>query len=411
MKPSVFLIGTILAIASSVCAQEEPGKSTPQVQFDQLRAEGYKALYNLDYQGARRNFTEMTKLLPSHPAGAQCLAATIWIQQLNQSWRLKASLYNNDAYAGSKEKVDRKVVEEFREATRRAKALSEARLREQPGNLEALYFLGATEGLESAFAAGIEHRFMAALRSGSRSVDRHREVLKRAPDYRDAELTIGLYNYIVGSLPLTVKFLAGTMGVRGSKKRGLESLERVASEGHWARDVARVLLVDLYKREKRWQDAANVANELSSRYPRNYFFKLQVADALSTALANKTEKQPTQSSVDSEQRVLRIFEELLHDRAIAVEKGTVDIIRFRYGEALLAAGHIERAMNEFFWVTKNSSEKELTTMSRLRAAQTLDLMGRRSEALAGYRAVLSAVDINNSQEHARRGLREPFKIK
>src|SRR4030095_13856850 len=99
--------------------------------------------YNLDYEGARRNFTEMTRLFPSHPAGPQCLAATIWIQQLNQSWSLRASLYNNDAYAGSKEKVDRKVVEEFREATRRAKMLSEARLRANSSDLEALYFLGA----------------------------------------------------------------------------------------------------------------------------------------------------------------------------------------------------------------------------------------------------------------------------
>ena len=400
-----------MVLAATVCAQDESKKTTQQVQFDSLRAEGYKALYNLDYPGARRNFTEMTKLFPSHPAGPQCLAATLWIQQLNQSWRLRASLYNNDAYSGNKEKVDRRVIEEFREATRRAKALSEARLREQPKDLEALYFLGATEGLESAFAAGIEHRFMAALRSGSRSVERHREVLKRAPDYRDAELTIGLYNYIVGSLPLTIKFVAATLGIKGSKKRGLEALERVAKEGHWARDVARVLLVDLYKREKRWKDAADVASELSTRYPRNYLFKLQLADALSTELANKAAKQPTQASGDYEQRVLSIFEQLLRDRAIAAEPGTVDIIRFRYGEALLSAGHTDRAANEFSRVMKNSSEKGLTTMARLRAAQTLDLLGRRSEALAVYRAVLTAEDVNSSQEQARRGLREPFKMK
>ena len=411
MRARIFLVGISLLIAASVCAQEKTKKPTPQVQFDSFRAEGYKALYNLDYQGARRNFTEMMRLFPSHPAGAQCLAATIWIQQLNQSWRLRASLYNNDAYAGKSEKVDKKMVAEFYDATRRAKTLSQARLRNDPNDLEALYFLGATEGLESAFAAGIERRFMAALRSGSRSVDRHREVLKRAPEYRDAELTIGLYNYIVGSLPLAVKLVAGTMGVRGSKKRGLQTLERVADEGHWARDVARVLLVDLYKREKLWKEAAATANELSNRYPRNYLFKLQAADALSTELANRKQKRATSGASSDEQRVIAIFESLLRDRAIATERGTLEIIRFRYGEALLTTGRNEPAVNQFLLVAKNGSETGLVTMARLRAAQALDLTGRRSEALIGYRAVLNAEDINNSREQARRGLREAFTMK
>ena len=83
---------------------------------------------------------------------------------------------------------------------------------------------------------------------------------------RDAELTIGLYNYILGALPLPLKMLARSFGVSGSKKRGMETLERVSREGHWARDVARVLLVDLYKREKRWDDAIQVSRELADHY-------------------------------------------------------------------------------------------------------------------------------------------------
>jgi hypothetical protein len=103
---------------------------------------------------------------------------------------------------------------------------------------------------------------MAAFRAGRDSVDHHREVLKLAPDFHDAELTIGLMDYVIGSLPLPVKMLVATMGVRGSKKRGLQELERVAVEGKWARDVAHVLLVDLYKREKRWKDAIKTARQI-----------------------------------------------------------------------------------------------------------------------------------------------------
>jgi len=408
-----YVIGRILLLflLTSTPGLAQPTTKPPS-QLDTLRAEGYDALYNLDYDGARRRFAEVARLFPDHPAGPQCIAATVWLQQLNQSWRLKASLYNNEAYSGNKERIDPKLLEEFREATRRAKALSEARLRQNPSDTEALYFLGAVEGLESAFAAGVERRFMAALRSGSRSVDRHREVLKREPDYRDAELTIGLYNYIVGSLPIGVKLVAGTMGYKGSRKRGLETLERVAKEGKWARDVARVLLVDLYKREKRWNDAANIATELSTRYPRNYLFKLQIADALTEQIAHTSEKRTGATSISAEQqRVFDILEDLLRDRSVSSTAGASDVIHYRYGESLLAAGQNERALKEFLVVARRSSEAGLASIARLRAAHALDLAGKRREALDEYRAVLTAPDIYNSHDLAKRGLREPYKLK
>jgi len=84
---------------------------------------------------------------------------------------------------------------------------------------------------------------------------------------------------------LPVKMIAGTFGVSGSKKRGLKELEEVARDGHWGRDVARLLLVDLYKREKRWDDAIATARDLSTRYPHNNLFKLQLADVLARKLA------------------------------------------------------------------------------------------------------------------------------
>ena len=402
----------LLLVPACALAQQTSLPPETSSQLDTLRAAGYEALYNLDYDGARRRFAEITRLFPDHPAGPQCIAATLWLQQLNQSWRLKASLYNNEAYSENKEKIDRKLVGEFRDAIRRAKTLSETRLRQNPSDVEALYFLGAAEGLESAFAAGIERRFMAALRSGGRSVDRHREVLKESPEYRDAELTIGLYNYVVGSLPMAVKIVAGTMGYKGSKKRGLETLERVAKEGRWAKDVARVLLVDLYKREKRWTDAANVATELSTRYPRNYLFKLQIADALSEEIAHTSEKRAATTSISAEQhRVFDILEDLLRDPSVNSAAGASHVIHYRYGETLLAAGQNERAVKEFVGVARRSSEAGLASISRLRAAQALDLAGKRGEALEEYRAVLTAPDIYNSHEQARRGLREPYRVK
>jgi hypothetical protein len=323
VKAAVMFRTWILLIL--VLASTAFGQSTSQSadKLDTLRAEGYEALYNLDYEGARHRFLKMVEIAPDHPAGAQSFAASLWIQQLNESWELKATLYSDKASTDKKTrpKVDQKQVDEFRKWTRRAKQLAEARLKQNARDVEALYFLGAAEGLEAAYAAGVERKYMPALRTGSSAVNHHRKVLDLSPEFHDAELTLGLQNYVIGSLSLPLKMLAKTVGVSGSKKRGLKELERVAQEGHWAREVARVLLVDLYKREKRWDDAIATARELSNKYPRNYLFKLQLANAITLKIAAARKAKNSAPVIDpaEEREVFAIFESLLRDKTFAAQ--------------------------------------------------------------------------------------------
>ena len=314
----------ILIACTAVAAQ------TPS-QLDKLRADGYDALYNLDYETARRHFQKMIELAPDNPAGPQSLAASLWIQQLNESWQLKATLYSDKADENSKEKIDPRRVDEFKKWTRRAKQLAQVKLRRDPRDVEALYFLGATEGLEAAYSAGVERKFMTALRAGEDAVDHHRKVLELSPNFYDAELTIGLQDYVIGSLPLPVKMLAGTFGVHGSKKRGLSELETVARDGHWGRDVARFLLVDLYKREKRWDDAIATTRDLSTRYPRNYLFKLQLADAMAWKIVAERTTKPAKRVISSseEQDVFAIYDSLLREKSLGPQ---TTLIQFRRNE-------------------------------------------------------------------------------
>ena len=320
---TIGVIISIVLVAVTSVAQDQ------HARLDALRTEGYEALYNLDYEGARSRFQKMMELAPDNPAGAECYASSLWVQQLNQSWKLKAALYSTSPDSDSKTRVDRKQADEFRRWTRQAKLLAQVRLRKDPRDVEALYFLGAAEGLDAAFAAGVEKKYMPAFRAAQDSVEHHRAVLKLVPDFRDAELTIGLFNYIVGSLPLPAKMLAATMGVRGSKKRGLEALERVAAEGKWARDVARLLLIDLYKREKRWQDAAETARQLAEKYPRNYLFKLQMADALASEIVTlRKAKKPVAME---EAHLQNIFTALLRDKTL--DPATRDLVNARWSVA------------------------------------------------------------------------------
>lgn len=418
VRKSLLLV--LLAVCCVAQAQQpqaiKSGMSdTERARFDGLRMKGFEALYNLDYETAQSAFKEIERLFPDHPAGPQFQAALLWSRTLNESRRLQSSLYGSDEfYEGSEDKVDERVVDEFRDYTRRARLLAEARLKRDPKDIEALYFLGATEGLKAAFAAGIQRSFMSALRDGQRSVDRHRDVVKLDPAFHDAELTIGLYDYVVGSLPLPVKLVASLTGARGSRKRGLEILARVASEGRWARDDARALLIVLYKREKRFTDALKLSRELGEKYPRNYLFKLEAAGALSSLASIERAAGKAIEAANLEREAFTIFDALLREkpaRGSALSRAQ-DQIHFQYGEILMAAANYDRAAKEFLAATSVAgAEAGLVTQAYLRAAQSYDLAGRRNEALAQYRIVVTRPDIYDSQNEARRGLREPYKLK
>ncbi|HKR02411.1 MAG TPA: hypothetical protein VJT09_17170 [Pyrinomonadaceae bacterium] len=388
--------------------------SAERARLDELRVAGFEALYNLDYETARKNFREIVRLFPDHPAGPQFLAATLWAQTLNESRRLQSSLYNTESFYEEKEdKPDPRMVEQFRDLTRTATQLARARLRRDPKDTEALYFLGATEGLKAAFSTAVQRSFMSALSDGSNSVERHREVLKLDPNFHDAELTIGLYDYVVGSLPGPVKLLASMVGTRGSKKRGLNTLQRVVNEGKWSRDDARALLIVLFKREKRYEEALAVSRELGAKYPRNYLFKLEAADALVSITAMEREAGRQAEAAKAEQEALMIFDSLVRDRAARESASrSLDLVHFRYGEALLNAGQPDNAAREFVAATGVAgAEAGLATLAHLQAARAFDLAGKRNEALAQYRAVLSRPDVSGAHSGARQGLKEPYKLK
>lgn len=433
-KKVVLLLGIIAGAFVVSFAQQtgnaprlNGGAESQQTRFEELRTGGFEALYNLDYEEARRNFRLLAREFSDHPAGTQFLAASLWLETLNESRRLQASLYNSDSfYVESEERVDPQMVARFREWTRTAQTLAEARLRRNRDDAEARYFLGATEALKAGFAAAVERRFVGALREGSRAVDHHRAVLRLDSNYHDAELTVGLYDYIVGDLPLPVKILASIGGVRGSKRRGIQTLERVAREGRWARDDARVLLIALYKREGRWADALAFSRDLAARYPRNYLFRLETADTLvrqaaaarqaaNSSNANTDATTNTVTPTDAEREAFEIFDALLAQRGTprrenAPAARALDLIHFRYGESLMIANQHERAAGEFLAAASvPNAEPGLATLARLQAAQALDLANRRNEALAQYRAVLARPNVYDAHSQARRGLEQPHR--
>jgi tetratricopeptide (TPR) repeat protein len=407
----LFVLAAMLLNSALVLGQDK-NKRFESTRIEQLRGSGLEALYNLDYGKAQSDFSEIVKLDPSNPTGPQLLAARLWIKTLYESRRLQSSLYSSESfYTKGDDKVDPRIVSEFRTLTREAKRLAEARLKVNPRDIEAIDALAAVAGLKASFEEAVERRHFAALRDGSEAVDRHREVLRLDPNYIDAQLTIGLYEYVLGSLPLPAKLLAGLTGARGSKRRGLAALEKVAREGRWSRDDAKSVLILLYTREKRFPEVLTLARELSAKYPRNYLFRLEAADALVAQAALERRNKNIAAAAKAEQEAFASFDELLRDRSLReTVSRALDLVHFKYGEVLLTAGQGERAAREFLAATKvERAEPALVTMAHLHAARAFDLMGTRDDALTHYRQGLARPDIFDAHDGAKKGIRQAFK--
>ena len=415
MRRSRFLLLFLLlsapayALAQSLSPRANVTAST---RLEELRAKGSEALFNLDYEAARQNFKEIAHLFPDDPVGPQMLAWTLWLETLNKSRLQQGAIYSSQSFdANTEAKPDPKLLQEFRDLTRQAGQLARARLQRNPRDPQALYELGSVETLKASFAITAEGRYLAALRDASSGVDREREVIKLDPNFHDAELTIGLYDYIVGNLPLAAKLVASFVGARGSKKRGIKTLESVAKEGHWERDDARLLLMALYKHEGRLADSLVLSRELQNKYPRNYLFKLETADTLTSQSVGERQANRNAAADALQKEAVRSFESLFGERPTPkLPMRALGLIHFRYGEALLLLRQPENAARQFLAATTVAgAEAELITRAHLRAAQSFDLDGKRNEALAEYRIVIARPNTRDSLEQARRGLKEPYK--
>ena len=150
---------------------------------------------------------------------------------------------------------------------------------------------------------------------------------------------------------------------------------------------------------------------LSAKYPRNYLFRLEAADALVQQADVERKNKNTEAAIKAEREVFATFDDLLNDRSVRdTVARALELVHFKYGEVLLTAGEGERAAKEFLAATKVAhAEPALVTMAHLYAARAFDLAGKREEALVQYRAVLTRPDIYAAHDEAKKGLREPFK--
>lgn len=242
----------------------------------------FDPLYNLDYPEALAKARALTKARPNDPAAFRGLAEVLWLQML--FLRGGATVDHYIVKVEQKQfdlpKPPAELAAEFNSAVDKAIALSEAALRTQPKNAQALFDRGAAWAQRAAYVGSIEGSITGAFGPARRAFDSHERVLELAPTRPDANLVVGTYRYAVSTLGPVTRMFAYLAGFGGGRERGISMIEVAAKAPGLVQADALFALVLIYSREGRHADAVTVLRELERRYPRNRLLKLEEGAAL-----------------------------------------------------------------------------------------------------------------------------------
>ncbi len=396
-----WLRAVALAAALSPAAWSQWTPFAPE-QLSRIQR-GIRDIYNMEYARATGDFQAMIKQSPDDPAGYTYLAFTYWIQELSGKQELSIDRFAASDFFSEMPKyslsVEPAIEARFREASELAIQKAYARLEKNPRDPAARYLLGLANENLCSFEASLKRSWWAAFRYGTKTYKYHSQLLQEHPEFYDARLATGVYNYVTGSLGWSVKWLAYLTGHHGSKTQGMRDLKTAMEKGVLASDDARLMLILIYTREKNYAAALEHMGALRKKYPQNYLIPLDMG-GMALLMG-----QPA--------RAVGIYQDILRRRELGERKYT-ELERAslynRLAVAFRESGDFEASAS---WSREALADKRASprtrTLASLEFGKTLDRMGRREDARKLYQGVVAAEDVAGSRSEAQGWLIRAFR--
>jgi len=341
----------------------------------ELRRLGYIHAFNLDHDKALATFTEAVNADPADPGAYRALAVNAWMHLLY----LRGSITVDD-YLGSTTKPNVKLktpppelAQRFRTNIDKALQLAESGLRTRPNDPNAHYDVGAAVGQIAAYAATVDGKLFDGFKAARRAFTAHERVLELDRSRQDAGLIIGTYRYIVANLNWALRGMAYLVGFGGGREKAIEALEAC---GRYPSDVqidARIALVLIYNREKRFDAAIRILDGLREQYPRNRLLWLETGATYIRA------GRPADALPALDAGIAK-FE--ADDRPKAF--GEAALWYLKRGTARLAAGLRDEAATDLRHALTVEARDWTRGRTHIELGKLSDLAGRRAEATSAY---------------------------
>jgi tetratricopeptide (TPR) repeat protein len=385
------LIFAIFAFASPLSAQ-----SLRDPEFMKKVQVGFNDIYNIDYGEAKQVFASLAAQYPYHPASPLYMASVIWLEELLRRQDLDLNRFVSATYFSKK--TDQVMPSRERAAffnyIKKSEALVNAILKKNKKDKDGRYFQAAIFGFKASFAITIDHSLREAFVSGNKAYSLCKQLVEEDPKYYDAYLTVGVYEYVVGSIPWYLKWAAYIIGAHGSKNDGFKHLA-LASQGQYNKNEAQLVEMVFDVREGKYAESLSSARSLADRFPRNFLFPLNIAQTLRWA-------------GKKEESALAFIQLLKRVEAGEPNHNKLPLQKFRFFCAieLMNLGKWDLAQEQFLKsINDPKTEEREKALSHLRLGRIYENKGQRSKAISEYQAVLSLREFEDSHDEANRALK------
>lgn len=273
-----FSVGLLAAIGAAF-ADVQPVDTDPLNREPEV-VDGFQHFYIMDYDGALACFNKVQAAHPSDPIATDYILYTTLFKELFRLDLLDTTFYANDGFLSGHHPVveDPAVRDQIKSLADKAFAQSDDQLRNNPNDVNALFARGWARSLEATYMAMVERSYSTGLKLALGAHNDHQRVLDLDPNYVDAKMVVGIYQYVIGSLPLGFKVLVGMAGIHGTKAGGMALLEDASHRGVITSVESRTCMMLFFRREAKYQQAKGIAEGLTKQYPRDFLFALEVAN-------------------------------------------------------------------------------------------------------------------------------------
>jgi tetratricopeptide (TPR) repeat protein len=395
-------IGILLLLTAMTMGASSPGPMTANdLEFI---SRSNDAIYRLKYEEALRICDRAAAEMPGDPLPDVLRARVLWQREITLTGALELARFAADDFfverLASRYRLDPDPVAEtaFYQSSETAKNKALAMLRKNPNDTRARFLLGMAHRSKSTFDATFRGGWHSAFVAGDSARKAHERVERAHPDFHDAKLALAVYDYVAGSVGWFYKLCGYLLFIRGSRTRGLATLELVARDSQFSTIDAKVMLVLLYTREKRYASAEPLLQSLREMHPENCRVPLDQATLM--LYQNRTAD------------AIRIYQQSLRELR-ANPRGrlcpSAALLQTRIGIAHRVAGNLveARAALEQAVVAEGHDEEKLR--ARLELGKVFDLLGNRGEAQKQYAQVRQQAERAAEREEAAAYLREPFR--
>ena len=387
-----------IAQTHAVAGSNPSGAMTASPERDPLLDVAFEHFYNLEYDRSIQEFERVLDRRPSDPSAINHLLTAILMRELYRMGTMNSGEYANDSFVGDAHRTaDPKVKERIKQLVERAESLEEQQLKANPNNVDAIYARGVTRAQFALYTALVERAWFSALRNAVGARHDHERVLELDPHYVDAKLVVGTHNYVLGSLPWSVKVAVALVGLSGTKEKGLQYLREVADSNGENSVDARVVLSLFLRRERRYDEARALMHDLAAHYPRNYLFPLEEANLL-RAGGNAQEAAAAYRKVWQNGQEGKYGS--LH----------YEIAAWGLGELLRNQKDYSGAVTAYELVGEAADpDPEILQNANLAAGEMYDLLQKRDLAMKKYQIVLAQNGSTPPAEKAREHIKEAYR--